>query len=44
LAENIVYGDNSKNMIPMEEILEAAKASNIHNFIEKLPQLLKNTL
>ncbi len=41
LAENIAYGDNSRKMIPMEEIIEAAKASNIHNFIEKLPQVLK---
>lgn len=37
LAENIAYGDNSR--VPsMEEIEAAAKAANIHNFIEDLPQ------
>ncbi|CAJ1062228.1 ATP-binding cassette%2C sub-family B (MDR/TAP), member 4 [Xyrichtys novacula] len=37
LAENIAYGDNSR--VPsMEEIEAAAKAANIHNFIEQLPQ------
>ncbi|XP_041649046.1 ATP-binding cassette, sub-family B (MDR/TAP), member 4 [Cheilinus undulatus] len=37
LAENIAYGDNSR--VPsMEEIEAAAKAANIHSFIEELPQ------
>jgi ATP-binding cassette subfamily B (MDR/TAP) protein 1 len=36
IAENIAYGDNSRD-IPMPEIIEAAKASNIHEFISKLP-------
>ncbi|KAM3928003.1 ATP-binding cassette sub-family B member 5-like [Leptodactylus fuscus] len=37
IAENIAYGDNSRN-VPMEEIVQAAKAANIHSFIEELPQ------
>uniref|UniRef100_A0A8C6V1U9 ATP binding cassette subfamily B member 1 n=1 Tax=Neogobius melanostomus TaxID=47308 RepID=A0A8C6V1U9_9GOBI len=37
LAENIAYGDNSRT-VTMEEIIEAAKMANIHEFIEKLPQ------
>uniref|UniRef100_A0A3B4T8A9 ATP-binding cassette, sub-family B (MDR/TAP), member 4 n=1 Tax=Seriola dumerili TaxID=41447 RepID=A0A3B4T8A9_SERDU len=37
LAENIAYGDNSRT-VTMEEIRAAAKAANIHNFIEDLPQ------
>uniref|UniRef100_UPI0037E91357 ATP-dependent translocase ABCB1 n=1 Tax=Semicossyphus pulcher TaxID=241346 RepID=UPI0037E91357 len=36
LAENIAYGDNSR--VPsMEEIEAAARAANIHSFIEELP-------
>ncbi|XP_074538680.1 ATP-dependent translocase ABCB1 [Halichoeres trimaculatus] len=37
LAENIAYGDNSRTP-SMEEIEAAAKAANIHNFIQQLPQ------
>ncbi|XP_024123995.1 ATP-binding cassette, sub-family B (MDR/TAP), member 4 [Oryzias melastigma] len=37
LAENIAYGDNSRS-VTMEEIEAAAKAANIHKFIEELPQ------
>ncbi|XP_010174504.2 multidrug resistance protein 1 [Antrostomus carolinensis] len=37
IAENIRYGDNSR-MVSQEEIEEAAKAANIHTFIEKLPE------
>jgi ABC-type multidrug transport system fused ATPase/permease subunit len=37
IAENIAYGDNERK-IPMVEIIEAAKAANIHDFISKLPQ------
>ncbi|XP_031965933.1 ATP-binding cassette sub-family B member 5 isoform X2 [Corvus moneduloides] len=37
IAENIQYGDNSR-VISQEEIEEAAKAANIHAFIEKLPE------
>lgn len=38
IAENIAYGDNFREDIPMAEIIEAAKKSNIHNFIIALPQ------
>ncbi|NWW55276.1 MDR1 protein, partial [Pedionomus torquatus] len=37
IAENIRYGDNSR-VVSQEEIEEAAKAANIHSFIEKLPE------
>ncbi|NXF17580.1 MDR1 protein, partial [Rhodinocichla rosea] len=37
IAENIQYGDNSR-LVSQEEIEEAAKAANIHAFIEKLPE------
>uniref|UniRef100_A0AAR2JGQ3 ABC-type xenobiotic transporter n=1 Tax=Pygocentrus nattereri TaxID=42514 RepID=A0AAR2JGQ3_PYGNA len=37
LAENIAYGDNSRQ-VTQEEIEQAAKAANIHSFIEGLPQ------
>ncbi|XP_069680452.1 multidrug resistance protein homolog 49 isoform X2 [Periplaneta americana] len=36
IAENIAYGDNSRS-VPMDEIIEAAKKSNIHSFIQSLP-------
>ncbi|XP_009905550.2 ATP-binding cassette sub-family B member 5 [Dryobates pubescens] len=37
IAENIQYGDNSR-VVSQKEIEEAAKAANIHAFIEKLPE------
>ncbi|NXF92216.1 MDR1 protein, partial [Eubucco bourcierii] len=37
IAENIQYGDNSR-VVSQKEIEEAAKAANIHDFIEKLPE------
>ncbi|KAM6422510.1 LOW QUALITY PROTEIN: ATP-binding cassette sub-family B member 5 [Rhynochetos jubatus] len=37
IVENIQYGDNSR-VVSQEEIEEAAKAANIHTFIEKLPE------
>ncbi|XP_044148690.1 ATP-binding cassette sub-family B member 5-like isoform X1 [Bufo gargarizans] len=37
IAENIAYGDNSRK-VSMEEIQQAAKAANIHSFIEELPE------
>ncbi|XP_071661151.1 ATP-binding cassette sub-family B member 5 isoform X2 [Patagioenas fasciata] len=37
IAENIRYGDNSR-VVSQEEVEEAAKAANIHSFIEKLPE------
>ena len=38
IAENIAYGDNSREVL-MDEIIEAAKKANIHNFIANLPQV-----
>lgn len=38
IAENIAYGDNSR-VVPQEEIVHAAKAANIHPFIETLPHV-----
>ncbi|XP_052872873.1 multidrug resistance protein homolog 49 isoform X1 [Anopheles cruzii] len=37
IAENIAYGDNSRD-IPMPEVIEAAKMANIHEFIVNLPK------
>ncbi|KYO26787.1 ATP-binding cassette sub-family B member 5 isoform X2 [Alligator mississippiensis] len=37
IAENIAYGDNNRT-VPMDEIIAAAKAANIHTFIEELPK------
>ncbi|XP_019747634.1 ATP-dependent translocase ABCB1 isoform X6 [Hippocampus comes] len=37
LAENIAYGDNSRT-VTLQEIKAAAKAANIHSFIENLPK------
>ncbi|TNN75710.1 Phosphatidylcholine translocator ABCB4 [Liparis tanakae] len=37
LSENIAYGDNSR-IASMAEIQEAAKAANIHTFIDSLPK------
>ena len=36
IAENIQYGDNSRE-VDMTEVIEAAKRANIHNFISSLP-------
>lgn len=38
VAENIQYGDNTRE-VSMEEVIEAAKAANIHSDIESLPQV-----
>ncbi|CAF4197402.1 unnamed protein product, partial [Rotaria magnacalcarata] len=38
IKENIAYGDNSRDDIPMEEIIAAAQNANIHDFIQTLPQ------
>ncbi|KFB50603.1 AGAP005639-PA-like protein [Anopheles sinensis] len=37
IAENIAYGDNTRE-IPMQEIIDAAKMANIHEFIVNLPK------
>nr|XP_021407324.1 ATP-dependent translocase ABCB1 isoform X1 [Lonchura striata domestica] len=36
IAENIAYGDNSRE-VSFEEIVSAAKQANIHSFIDSLP-------
>lgn len=36
IGENIAYGDNSRT-VDQNEIIEAAKNANIHNFIASLP-------
>lgn len=38
IAENIQYGDNSR-VVTQEEIEEAAKKANIHDFILGLPEV-----
>ena len=37
IADNIKYGDNTRE-VNMEEVIDAAKKSNIHNFVSNLPQ------
>ncbi|XP_073437552.1 ATP-dependent translocase ABCB1-like isoform X1 [Dendrobates tinctorius] len=37
IKENIQYGDNSRSVLD-EEVIEAAKAANIHDFIMSLPK------
>lgn len=36
IGENIAYGDNSRD-VSMDEIMNAARVANIHNFIIQLP-------
>jgi len=36
IGQNIAYGDNSRE-VPQDEIIDAAKNANIHNFISQLP-------
>ena len=38
IAENIAYGDNSRE-VPMDEIIEATRKANIYDFISKLPKV-----
>jgi ATP-binding cassette, subfamily B (MDR/TAP), member 1 len=38
IEENIAYGDNSRS-VSMDEIINAAKLANIHNFIISLPEV-----
>jgi len=38
IAENIAYGDNSRD-VSMDEIEAAAKSANIHSFINSLPKV-----
>lgn len=44
IAENIAYGNNFRDDIPMAEIIESAKKSNIHEFIKSLPQGYETSL
>jgi len=39
VRENISYGDTSQDIISIEEIIQAAKNANIHDFIEQLPDV-----
>ena len=36
IRENIAYGDNLRE-VSTEEVIEAAKSANIHNFVKSLP-------
>jgi ABC-type multidrug transport system fused ATPase/permease subunit len=38
IRENIEYGDNSRQ-VTMDEVIAAARAANIHDFIESLPDV-----
>lgn len=38
IAQNIAYGDNSRE-VPMEDVIAAAKQANIHSFIAGLPSV-----
>ncbi|CAF1379240.1 unnamed protein product [Adineta ricciae] len=38
IRDNIAYGDTSRCDIPLEEIIQAAKDANIHDFIQQLPE------
>jgi len=38
IAENIKYGDNSRD-VTMKEVIAAAKKANIHDFIQELPMV-----
>ena len=37
IAENIQYGDNERT-VSMEEVVDAARKANIHNFVAALPE------
>ena len=38
IRDNIAYGDNSRE-VPMDEIIEAARKANVHQFINDLPNV-----
>ncbi len=38
IADNIKYGDNTRE-VSMEEVIASAKKANIHDFISQLPQV-----
>ena len=37
IAENIAYGDNTRQML-VEELIESARQANIHQWIQSLPK------
>jgi ATP-binding cassette subfamily B (MDR/TAP) protein 1 len=37
IADNIKYGDNSREA-SMEEVIDVARKANIHSFVSSLPQ------
>ena len=37
IAENIMYGDNTRE-VTMDEVVDAAKKANIHQFCSTLPE------
>lgn len=39
IKDNIAYGDNSRDDISLDQIIQAAKSANIHDFIQTLPQV-----
>lgn len=39
IAENIAYGDNTRN-VSIDEIIAVAKIANVHNFIIQLPEVM----
>jgi len=39
IRENITYGDTSRE-IPMDEVIQAARLANIHDFISTLPAVI----
>lgn len=43
IAENIAYGDNSRN-VSMKEIINAARMANVHDFIAQLPMVQYYTI
>ncbi|KAF7232940.1 hypothetical protein EG68_09377, partial [Paragonimus skrjabini miyazakii] len=38
IRENIAYGDNMRE-VPMEDIIDAARLANIHDFVSALPEV-----
>lgn len=43
IAENIAYGDNTRN-VSMDEIIDAAKIANVHNFVIQLPEVMCHSI
>jgi ABC-type multidrug transport system fused ATPase/permease subunit len=41
IQDNIAYGDNLRDNIPIQEIIQAAKKADIHEFIESLADVCK---